>query len=152
MQKSSTKVPSRLLYGEICWKKLNKIVILYYFLDPKARLRFEILFKNTHLRINLTTLFLTKIYLLNTIKPISSHENCSLTKSQNPLQRRYPKEPEFQSSEYIILFLDPKLLNKSAIRFFLWWNSLNKFFISPFWVGICVGGTLRTQSFGVMST
>jgi hypothetical protein len=37
-------------------------------LDPKARLRFEILFKKTHPSINLTTLFLTKIYLLNTIK------------------------------------------------------------------------------------
>jgi hypothetical protein len=44
-------------------KKLNKIV----------RPWFEILFKKTHPRINLTTLFLTKIYLLNTIKPFLSH-------------------------------------------------------------------------------
>jgi hypothetical protein len=58
--------------------------------DPKARLRFEILFKKTHPRINLTTLFSTKIYLLNTIKPFLSHKNCSLTKSQNPSQRGCP--------------------------------------------------------------
>jgi hypothetical protein len=49
------------------------------------------------------------------------------------------------------LFLDPKLLNKSGVRFVLWWNSLNKFFISPFWVGICMRDTLKTQSFGILS-
>jgi hypothetical protein len=36
------------------------------------------LFKRFHPRINLTTLFLTKTYLLNTIKPFLSHENWSL--------------------------------------------------------------------------
>jgi hypothetical protein len=70
--------------------KQNSDFELFPILDPKARLRFEILFKKTHPRVNLTTLFLLKIYLLNTIKPFSSHENCSLTKSQNPLQRGYP--------------------------------------------------------------
>jgi hypothetical protein len=74
---------------EFVEKKLSDFA-LFPILDPKARLRFEILFKKTHLRINMTTLFLAKIYLLNTIKPFSNHENCSLTKSQNPLQRRYP--------------------------------------------------------------
>jgi hypothetical protein len=74
---------------EFVEKKLNSDFALFPILDPKARLRFEILFKKTHLRINLTTL-LTKIYLLNTIKPFSNHEKCSLTKSQNPLQRGYP--------------------------------------------------------------
>jgi hypothetical protein len=44
-------------------------------------LRFEVLFKKFHPRINLAT----KSYLLNTIKPFSGHENRSLTKSQKPL-------------------------------------------------------------------
>jgi hypothetical protein len=68
----------------------NSDFALFPILDPKARLIFEILFKKTHPRINLTTIFLPKSYLLNTIKPFSSHENGSLTKSQNPLQRGYP--------------------------------------------------------------
>jgi hypothetical protein len=51
----------------------NSDFALFSILDPKARLRFEILFKKTQTRLNLTTLFLTKIYLLNTIKPFSSH-------------------------------------------------------------------------------
>jgi hypothetical protein len=75
-----------------------------------------------------------------------------LTKFQKPLQEGYPQEPEFQNSEYLVLFLDPKLLHKSAIRFVLWLNSLNKIFIMPFWVGICMGGTLKTQSFGNLNT
>jgi hypothetical protein len=92
MQKCSTKVPSILFYDEICLKKTeqNSDFALFPILDPKARLRFEILFKKTHPRKNLTTLFLTKIYLLNTIKPFKNHENRSLTKFQNPLQRGYP--------------------------------------------------------------
>jgi hypothetical protein len=113
----------------------NSDFALFFKWDPKARLRFEILFKKFHPRINMTTLFLTIMYLLNTMKPFSSHANRSMTKSQKPLQG---------GSEYIVLFSDPKLLNKSAVRFVLWWNSLNKFFISPFWVEICMGGTLRT--------
>jgi hypothetical protein len=39
-------------------------------------------------------------------------------------------------SKYLVLFLDPKLLEKSAVRFVLWWNSLKKIIIFPFWVGI----------------
>jgi hypothetical protein len=62
------------------------------------------LFKEFHPRVNLTTLFLTKTYLLNTIKPFSDHENRSLgPKQQNlekPLSGGYPEEPEFQNSEY----------------------------------------------------
>jgi hypothetical protein len=49
-------------------------------------------------------------------------------------------------------FLDPKIVTKSVIRFVLRWNLLNKTFISPFWVGICMGGTLRTQNFKILST
>jgi hypothetical protein len=76
-----------LFYGGICWTKLNKIVNLPYFpYNPKAKLRFEVLFKKFHPRINRTTLFWTKSYLLNTINPFSGHQNRSLTKSQKPLQ------------------------------------------------------------------
>jgi hypothetical protein len=57
-------------------------LILSYFLFPiqvpRAKLRFKVLFKRFHPRINLTTLFFTKTYLLNTIKPFSDHENRSL--------------------------------------------------------------------------
>jgi hypothetical protein len=52
----------------------NSDFALFSILDPKARLKFEILFKKTHSRINLTALFLTKIHLLNPIKPFLSHE------------------------------------------------------------------------------
>jgi hypothetical protein len=69
MQKCWTKVISVLFYDEIRWTKLNKIVILPYFsYNLKMKLRLEVLFKKFHPRINLTTLFLTKSYLLNTIK------------------------------------------------------------------------------------
>jgi hypothetical protein len=114
------------------WNLLNKTeqnsdFALFPIVDPKARLRIEILFKKTHPRITLTTLFLTKIYLLNTIKPFWSHENYSLTKIPTPLTKGVPFGTWISvSSEYIVLFLDPKLLNKSAIRFVLWWNSLKK--------------------------
>jgi hypothetical protein len=56
----------------------------------KMKLRLEVLFKKFHPRINLTTLFLTKLYLLNTIKPFSGHENRSLTKSQKTFTRGVP--------------------------------------------------------------
>jgi hypothetical protein len=41
---------------------------------------------------------------------------------------------------------------KSAVRFVLEWNLPNKIFIFPFWVGICMRGTLKTQSFAISST
>jgi hypothetical protein len=41
-------------------------------------LRFEVLFKKFHPRTNRTTLFVTKIYLLITIKPFLSDETWSL--------------------------------------------------------------------------
>jgi hypothetical protein len=84
-------VLSVLFYGEIRSTKLNKIVISPYLpYNPKAKLRLEVLFKKFHPRINLTTVFSTKSYLLNTIKPFSGHENSSLTKSQKPLQEGHP--------------------------------------------------------------
>jgi hypothetical protein len=68
----------------------NSDFALFSILEPKARLRFEILFKKTHHKINLATLFLTKIYLLNTIKPFSSHEICPLTKISKPFTKGVP--------------------------------------------------------------
>jgi hypothetical protein len=84
-------VPSVLFYDEIRWTKLNTIVILPYFpYNLKMKLILEVLFKKFHPRINLTTLLLTKLYLLNTIKRFSGHENRSLTKSQKTFTRGYP--------------------------------------------------------------
>jgi hypothetical protein len=45
---------------------------------PRAKLRFEVLFKKFYPKMNLTTLFQSKAYLLNTIKAFSGHENRSL--------------------------------------------------------------------------
>jgi hypothetical protein len=50
--------------------------------DPKVKSRFEVLFKKCHPRINLTRILPTKTYLLNTLKPFSSHENQSLGPTQ----------------------------------------------------------------------
>jgi hypothetical protein len=41
----------------------------YFPYNPKAKLRFEVLFKKFHPRIHMATLFTTKSYLLNTIHP-----------------------------------------------------------------------------------
>jgi hypothetical protein len=78
------------------WNSLNKIVISPYFpCNLKMKLRLEVLFKKFHPRINMTTLFLTKLYLLNTIKPFSGHENRSLTKSQKAFTRGVPWTSKF---------------------------------------------------------
>jgi hypothetical protein len=47
-------------------------------MSPRAKLRFEVEFKKFYPRVNRTTLFLTKTYLLNTIKPFLGHETWSL--------------------------------------------------------------------------
>jgi hypothetical protein len=44
----------------------NSGTALFSIQDSKVKFRFENLFKRFHSRINLTTLFLTKIYLVNT--------------------------------------------------------------------------------------
>jgi hypothetical protein len=54
---------------------------------PWAKLRFKVLFKKLHPRINLTTLFLTKTYLPNTIILFSDHENQSLGPKQQNLEK-----------------------------------------------------------------
>jgi hypothetical protein len=84
---------------------------------PKVKFRFEVLFKKFHPRINLTTLFSTKPYLLDTINPFSCHENRSLTKLQKKIQGGYPKEPKFKISEYmqdIKRLLEPKFQLSSS--------------------------------------
>jgi hypothetical protein len=49
------------------------------------KIRFEVLFKKFNLGTNLTTLFFTKTYLLNTIKLFLGQENWSLgPKQQKP--------------------------------------------------------------------
>jgi hypothetical protein len=70
---------------------MNKIVILPYFpYNLKMKLRLEVLFKKFHPKMNLTTLFFTKSYLLTTIKPFAGLENRSLTKSQKTFKGRNP--------------------------------------------------------------
>jgi hypothetical protein len=74
-----------------------------------------------------------------------------LTLLSRNLYRRYPKDVKFQNSVYLFWFLDPKIVPKNFNTFVLRLNFLNKTFISPFWVGIYMGGTLRTQNFEIRS-
>jgi hypothetical protein len=55
----------------------KKVILPYFPNNLKMKLRLEVLFKKFYPRINLTTFFLTKSYLLNTINPFSGHENRS---------------------------------------------------------------------------
>jgi hypothetical protein len=68
-----------------------------YRIAEQKRHQFCSMVKKFHPRINLATLFSTKSYHLNTIKPFFDHENRSLTKCQKSLQGGYP---ELQNSEY----------------------------------------------------
>ena len=54
---------------------------------PRVNLRFEVLFKEFHPRINLITLFFTKTYLENTKKLFLGHENWSLGPKQHNLKK-----------------------------------------------------------------
>jgi hypothetical protein len=115
-----------MFYRDICWINLNKTVILLYFPYKSLgrKLRFEVLFKKFHPKINMTTLFLTKIYLLNTKMAFCGDENWYLgPKQQNldkPLLGGYPWEPKFQNSEYEmhwIGFKDHRSLNFRTLAF-----------------------------------
>jgi hypothetical protein len=66
--------------------ELNSGFALFLIQVPKAKLRFEVLLKKFHCRINLTTFFLTKTYILNTIKPFSGHRNQPLGLKQQNLK------------------------------------------------------------------
>jgi hypothetical protein len=52
----------------------------------------------------------------------------------------------------VCLFLDPNIVTKIAIRFFLRWNLLNKTLISSFRVGIFRGVPPRTHNLKILST
>jgi hypothetical protein len=99
MQKCSTKVPSVLFYV-LWWNLLKKTeqnsdFALFPILDPKARLRFEIFFKKTHPRINLITLFLTKIYLLNTLLVLFAKCLINLEKQKHSSRWNFTVLPRF---------------------------------------------------------
>jgi hypothetical protein len=79
---------SMMKFVEQNWTKRDFVLFPIY--NLKMKLRLEVLFKKFHPRINLITFFLTKSYLLNTIKPFSGHENRFLTKFQKPFTRRVP--------------------------------------------------------------
>jgi hypothetical protein len=59
---------------------------LYPINIPPVKLRFEVLLKEFHPRINLTTLFFTKTYLRNSFKLLLGHENWSLRPEQHNLK------------------------------------------------------------------
>jgi hypothetical protein len=67
----------------------NLMVILPYFPYKSLGRSYDSKFcsRDFILRINLTTLFLTKTYLLNTIKPFLDHENRSLGKTKQNLEK-----------------------------------------------------------------
>jgi hypothetical protein len=116
-------VLSNLFYGEICCTKLDKTVILLYFpYNPKAKLRIEVLFKKFNPRINWTTLFSTKLYLLDTIKTFLGHENRSLTKSQKPLQGGTIRNLNFKILSILFCFWTPR--NKTKIPLDLFWDEI----------------------------
>jgi hypothetical protein len=75
-----------------------------------------------------------------------------LTYLSRNLYGRYSKDVKFQNCMHLFWFLDPEIAAKNGITFVLRWHLLNKTFISPFWVKICIGGTLRTQNFKILST
>jgi hypothetical protein len=56
------------------------------------------------------------------------------------LYRRYRWDVKNQNLECLFLFLDPKIVTKSAVKFIL-----------PFLVGICMEGTLRMSNFKNLS-
>jgi hypothetical protein len=58
---------------------------------------------------------------------------------------------KFLNFENVVLLFDPELPNKKATRFILRSNLLNKTLIYPFWVAICIRGTLKTRNFKILS-
>jgi hypothetical protein len=66
--------------------ELNSGFALFPIQVPRAKLRFEVLFKKFLPRINLTTFFSTKTYILSTIKPFPGHKNPPLGLKQQNLK------------------------------------------------------------------
>jgi hypothetical protein len=94
-------VPSDLFYDEIRLEKFSLTIIVH-----RAKFKFEVLFEKFLLRISLITLVLSMTYLLNTITPISDHENCSLGKTSKTFLRGIPLG--FQASKFLICRVGPK--------------------------------------------
>jgi hypothetical protein len=71
--------------------------------------------------INLTTPFFTMTYILNTIKLFIGHENKSFGPKKHNLKKSllggYPKEPEFQNSEYEVHQVGPKDCGRQKFSF-----------------------------------
>jgi hypothetical protein len=135
------------------WNLLNKTgqnrFLPYFPCKPKEKLRLEVLFKKFHPRINRTILFSTRSILPNTIfrpwKPF-------LDKISKTFTRGVPLGT-WISKFWVICFVSGHQdTRQNVVRFVLGWNSLIKIFIFPFWVGIRMGGTLKTQSFVISST
>jgi hypothetical protein len=80
------------------------------------------LFKKFHPRLNRTTLFWTKSFLLNTIKPFSGHKNRSLTKSQTTLQGSTLKFWVCRTSSWPKILGEPKFHLSGALMG-LWWGT-----------------------------
>jgi hypothetical protein len=87
-----------------------------------VKLRIEVLFKKFHPRIHLTTLFFTKLYLLNTLEPFSGHEYLFLgpkpakprkTSLRNPLGT-WKTLNNYLKSAYRVLLLYPIFLGTAA--------------------------------------
>jgi hypothetical protein len=90
-------------------------------------------------------------HILQTIRKRLSTSRVCMEVPTLKISKFLKKNNKFLNSENVVLFLDPKLLNNSATRFILRWNLLNKTFIFPFWVRICMGSTLNTQYFKILS-
>jgi hypothetical protein len=73
-EENSNQICSTMKFVEQNWLKCD--FALFSTQDLRVKLRsFSVLFKKFHPRIDLTTLFLTKLYLVNTINPFSGHKN-----------------------------------------------------------------------------
>jgi hypothetical protein len=66
-------------------------------------LRFEVLFKKFHPRINLTTFFSTKTYLLNPINPFLGHETWSLGPKQHITSKNLSEVATLRNLNFLIL-------------------------------------------------
>jgi hypothetical protein len=84
----------------------------YFPYNPEAKLILEVFFKKFHLRINRTTLFLTKSYLLNTKNSFSGHGNRSLTKSQKKFTRGTLRNLNFKILSILLCFWTPRYSTK----------------------------------------
>jgi hypothetical protein len=96
----------------------------------------------------------TKIVTKNAIRCILGWNLLNKTQGLNFLCRNLYGILGCQISKLCVFILvpGPKIVTKNGTTFVLRWNWLNKTFISPFWVEIFMGGSLRTQNFKILST